>query len=857
MVDVKDFFAKRQRPTRRQTEVIDLDSDNDDFSDTTTTHKKRTKNIERVEQPSTETKVAPMKAKKTAVSPQEVLDSIPSVDLSKVHVKQNITFDFSKRGSSAEASSTGNGGSGFIPEDFPTGAPNCLLGLTIVFTGQLPNLERDTAESIAKRYGARVTKSISGRTSVVVLGEDAGPKKLEKIKQLKIKAIDEDGFRQLVSGMPAEGGDSVAAERERQKLKEQEFKAEREAQEMLRLEQERERETKAEQQRKGTTPHGARPQIKREDQIRDSDKLWTVKYAPTNLQQICGNKGAVAKLKNWLMNWDTNKKYGFKRPGRDGTGIYRAAMLYGPPGIGKTTAAHLVAKELGYDILEQNASDVRSKSLLNEGVRNALDNMSIIGYFKHRYNVNDVNGKKFAIIMDEVDGMSGGDRGGVGQLAQFCRKTSTPMILICNERNLPKMRPFDRTCLEIQFRRPDANSVKARLMTIAIREGFKLDPNVVDKLVQTTRGDMRQIINLLSTVSTTSKTINFDNIDDISRAWDKDVALKSFDIAHRLFDPHIYTDVGAERFTLNDKIGLYFDDFDFTPLMIQENYINCRPTNFPPGITKELQLVSEAADLISLGDLVERKIRSTEQLWSLLPFHAVMSSVYPASKVAGHMRGRINFSAWLGQNSKTGKYYRLLQELYYHSRLSTSTDKLGLRMDYLPVMKDRLLTPLLRYGTEGISEVIQLLDDYYLTKEDWDTVMDFMIGSDRTEPLLKKIPTSVKSSFTRKYNSTTHPVSIYRTGSTSGVGNGSRSTVRPDFADIVDTDDSTVPGVATNGEGDGEEGAGEDDNDLKKDKLIKQKVRAKSKPTATKRKTAAGATGATRTTKRRRTISVQ
>ena len=845
MVDVKEFFAKRQRPPRKQVEVIDLDSDNDDSGGITTVHKKGTKNSEKLEEPNeTETKAASKKMK-TAVSPQEVLDSIPSVDLSKVHVKQNIAFDFSKRGSSAEVSS---GGSGFIPEDFPTGAPNCLLGLTIVFTGQLPNLERDTAESIAKRYGARVTKSISGKTSVVVLGEDAGPKKLEKIKQLKIKAIDEDGFRQLVSGMPAEGGDSVAAERERQKLKEQELKAEREAQEMLRLEQETQREPKREQN-KGIS-HENGPQIKREDHIRDSDKLWTVKYAPTNLQQICGNKGAVAKLKNWLMNWETNKKYGFKRPGRDGTGIYRAAMLYGPPGIGKTTAAHLVAKELGYDILEQNASDVRSKSLLNEGVKNALDNMSIIGYFKHRYNVDDVNGRKFAIIMDEVDGMSGGDRGGVGQLAQFCRKTSTPMILICNERNLPKMRPFDRTCLEIQFRRPDANSLKARLMTIAIREGFKLDPNVVDKLVQTTRGDMRQIINLLSTVSTTSKAINFDNIDDISRAWDKDVALKSFDIAYRLFDPHIYTDVGAERFTLNDKIGLYFDDFDFTPLMIQENYINCRPTttSFPPGITSELQLVSEAADLISLGDLVERKIRSNEQLWSLLPFHAVMSSVYPASKVAGHMRGRINFSAWLGQNSKTGKYYRLLKELYYHSRLSTSTDKLSLRMDYLPVWKDRLLYPLVRHGTEGIPEVIQILDDYYLTKEDWDTVMDFMIGPDRTESLLKKIPTTVKSGFTRKYNSTTHPVSIYRTGG--GVGSGSRNTVRPDFADIVDTDSAVPPPP---GEEEAAEGDDDNDNDLKRDKLIKQKVRAKSKSTAAKRKTAT--TGASRATKRRRTAS--
>ena len=375
MVDVKEFFAKRQRPPRKQVEVIDLDSDNVvGLPVIPLPFTKRTKDSEKLEEPTgTETKAA-SKTMKTAVSPQEVLDSIPSVDLSKVHVKQNIAFDLSKRGSSAEVSSGGS--SGFIPEDFPTGAPNCLLGLTIVFTGQLPNLERDTAESIAKRYGARVTKSISGKTSVVVLGEDAGPKKLEKIKLLKIKAIDEDGFRQLVSGMPADGGDSVAAERERQKLKEQELKAEREAQEMLRLEQETQKEPKREQN-KGIS-HGNGPQIKREDHIRDSDKLWTVKYAPTNLQQICGNKGAVAKLKNWLMNWETNKKYGFKRPGRDGTGIYRAAMLYGPPGIGKTTAAHLVAKELGYDILEQNASDVRSKSLLNEGVKNALDNMSSV-----------------------------------------------------------------------------------------------------------------------------------------------------------------------------------------------------------------------------------------------------------------------------------------------------------------------------------------------------------------------------------------------------------------------------------------------------------------------------------------------
>lgn len=690
------------------------------------------------------------------------------------------------------------------------------MGLTIVFTGVLPTLERGASEALAKRYGARVTKSISSKTSVVVLGDEAGPKKLEKIKQLKVKAIDEEGFKQLIAGMPADGGEGEAAEKARQKLEEQHHAAAKEAHLLVKKEEER--------AKKLAASRVSGDHVKKDDMIREEDKLWTVKYAPTNLQQVCGNKGSVTKLTNWLANWENSKKSGFKNAGRDGSGVFRAAMLYGPPGIGKTTAAHLIAKELGYDILEQNASDVRSKTLLNAGVKNALDNMSVIGYFKHNSEPQNLNGKHFVIIMDEVDGMSGGDRGGVGQLAQFCRKTSTPLILICNERNLPKMRPFDRVCLDIQFRRPDANSIKSRLMTIAIREKFKLDPNVIDRLIQTTRGDIRQVINLLSTISTTTKSIDHENINEISKAWEKNIALKPFDIAHKMLDGQIYSEVGSRNFTLNDKIALYFDDFDFTPLMIQENYLSTRPSVLKPGQT-HLQAVAEAANCISLGDMVERKIRSSEQLWSLLPLHAVLSSVYPASKVAGHMAGRINFTSWLGQNSKSSKYYRLLQEIHYHTRLSTSTDKIGLRLDYLSTFRKRLLDPFLKQGADAIPSVIEVMDDYYLTKEDWDSIMEFFVGPDVTATAIKKIPAAVKSGFTRKYNSMTHPVAIYRTGATIGSG-GAASNSTPDFEDVVDADDKPVPAD--------DEEAQDSGTDLKKDKLIKQKA----KPT--KRKAATG-----------------
>jgi len=98
-----------------------------------------------------------------------------------------------------------------------------------------------------------------------------------------------------------------------------------------------------------------------------SSQLWTTKYAPSNLKEICGNKTNVERLGTWLSDWDKNYKSGFKKPGKDGMGIYRAVLISGPPGIGKTTSAHLMAKEAGYNPIELNASDARSKKLVEVG----------------------------------------------------------------------------------------------------------------------------------------------------------------------------------------------------------------------------------------------------------------------------------------------------------------------------------------------------------------------------------------------------------------------------------------------------------------------------------------------------------
>lgn len=746
-----------------------------------------------VEKPSKNSKPANKEIPQEQVDIQSIIQSIPDAELPDSSDEKLSFFQLQQRKNQAPQTS------GSI--EVPVAQPNCLTGLTIVFTGVLPNIERTEAEGIAKQYGAKVPKSISGKTSLVVIGNEAGPSKVAKIKQLKVKAIDQDGFLELLRKMPVNGGSGAEAKKANLKREAEERKIIEEAEAQEKLEKE-----SLDATVKSAQPSDPNRLARHEPRpITNDEKLWTTKYAPTSTSQLCGNKGQIAKLKTWLSNWFDNAKNKFEGGATDGS-AFRACLISGPPGIGKTSAAHLIAHELGFDVLEKNASDVRSKRMLNDTLKSVLDNTSVMGFFQSKTETINGNEKKFVLIMDEVDGMSSGDHGGAGALSQFCRITSTPMILICNDKSLPKMRTFDRVTFDLPFRRPNENEVKSRIMTICYREKIKIDSSVVSALVATTNNDIRQMINLLSTVSKTQKLIGFDESKDFSKSWKKQTILKPFDITGRLLSGSIYVDVNH---SLNDKIDLYFNDMDITPLMVQENYIHTQPRSCRSD-KERLRLVAQAADDISCSDHVNSLIRSSEQQWSLLPFHAVMSSVRPGYWVGGNLSRRIDFAGWLGQNSKQLKYQRLLQDLQYHTKLKTSTDKKELRLEYIPLLSEKLTTAMVNHGEGGIDETIDTMDYYYLSKDDWDNILDFGVGVHKGDLILKKIPAKVKGSFTRKYNSSPHPIAIYKTGNS--VNTKPRA-VKVDYEDFVE--DDTV-------KDDVEEENANEEFDPKKDKLIKQ-----------------------------------
>ena len=745
--DVMAIDKPTKASKKRKSVELESDSEDEDVKPKINSVKSKSAKPPPAKKPRAPTKKAPATE---SAGIKAILDSIPTVRPPTPPPKDpNVKFDW--------RAAQGGGNAGPPPaagaKEIPVGEDNCLVGMTFVFTGLLESLSREEGQELVKRYGGKVTSGPSSKTTYVVLGSDAGPSKLRKIQELSIKTINEDGLFELIRRLPANGGDGKAAEKNNEKKKAEMEKIQKEAEAMEAEERRKAKEAEmAEKEaQKQAALKGAAPPPPVRKAPPATSQLWTTKYAPSSMNQICGNKGQVEKIQNWLKGWQKAHKYDFQKKGPDGLGGYRAIMIHGPPGIGKTTAAHLAAKLAGYDVLESNASDTRSKKMVESGLSDVLNNSSLLGYFAGDGKQVDQAKKNIVLIMDEVDGMSAGDRGGVGALAKICKKTDIPMILICNERKQQKMKPFESVALDIPFRRPTVDQVRSRIATICHREGLKLPMQVIDALIEGSNKDIRQIINMISTAKLDQSAMDFDQGKAMSKAWEKHVVLKPWDICHKLLGGGLFHP--SSKATLNDKIELYFNDHEFSFLMIQENYLSTKPMlannagSKREQQLKELQLADQAAESISDGDLVDRMIHGSQQQWSLMPTHAVFSAVRPASFMSGMMSGQTAFTTWLGHNSKQGKLTRYVKEIQSHMRLRSSGDRHEIRQQYLPVLWTQLIKRMEDEGKTCVDEVIDLMDSYFLTRDDFDYIIELGLGPQDESKV--KLETQTKATFTR------------------------------------------------------------------------------------------------------------
>ncbi len=230
---------------------------------------------------------------------------------------------------------------------------------------------------------------------------------------------------------------------------------------------------------------------------------WAEKYRPTTLKDVVGNPKAVQQLETWARSWEK------KTPKK------RAAILAGEPGVGKTTAAHALAQDMGWGLVEMNASDARNAAAIRAvATRGALaETFTSAGEY-----VRSREGGRKLIVLDEADNLAGReDMGGVAAITDTIRRSSQPIVLIVNDlyeltRRSSSLKSLAET---IKFQRISLPSVQKVLRQVAHVEGVPVDNEVVDFIAERSGGDLRSALNDLQALAEGRSRVGAEALDSL------------------------------------------------------------------------------------------------------------------------------------------------------------------------------------------------------------------------------------------------------------------------------------------------------------------------------------------------------
>ena len=207
-----------------------------------------------------------------------------------------------------------------------------------------------------------------------------------------------------------------------------------------------------------------------------------------NVNQILNRCAIKSKIRDILNHFEENKNNLLTK-----RGIY----IYGNPGSGKSHFIKEILKELDYDMIMYDAGDIRNKSIIDTITKHNMSDQNILSMFYGKT-------KKIAIVMDEIDGMNSGDKGGINSLIKLIRPKKTkkqkledvtlnPIICIGNYHIDKKIKELMKVCHTIELKNPKKNEIKEIVI--------KLMPSLEDKLVENisifVQGDLRKLKSII------------------------------------------------------------------------------------------------------------------------------------------------------------------------------------------------------------------------------------------------------------------------------------------------------------------------------------------------------------------------
>jgi len=231
----------------------------------------------------------------------------------------------------------------------------------------------------------------------------------------------------------------------------------------------------------------------------DTNQTFAEKYRASRYNEIVGHEAAVEEVRNFLKDFPKRK----------------ALLLYGPPGTGKTSLVIAAARENNVDIFELNSSDLRNRTKLEEVLKPASEQFSL---FK----------KGKLLLVDEVDGVTGSDIGGIPELLRIIELSKHPIIITGNDVWQSKLSDLRAKCKMVEMKALNAGTIVNILNKVINSENIKADYNFLNKIAIKSQGDVRAALNDLQAYA--SGDLNFVDLSE-----KRDLEDSIFNILRKLF----------------------------------------------------------------------------------------------------------------------------------------------------------------------------------------------------------------------------------------------------------------------------------------------------------------------------------
>ena len=400
---------------------------------------------------------------------------------------------------------------------------------------------------------------------------------------------------------------------------------------------------------------------------------WVEKYRPKKISEVIGNKEAIQKFLKWIDSWEKGKPF------------KKAALLYGPPGIGKTSLVLAYALEKNYDMIEMNASDWRNANKMSEIAGVASQQSTLLG------------SNKRIIIIDEVDGIAGKeDMGGLSILNKIISETHVPIVLIANDIWQPRLTSLREKSELIEFKKVHKASIVSLLKKICEIEKIKYDEMVLKNIAERSTGDVRSAINDLQAIGEGRKEINNENL----------LALGYRDRLKQVFDSLVLVFHGKSL----DEANKAINNLDLDP----ETFFLWILDNAPIQI-KDIKVLEKVLNYLAKADLYFARI-SKKQEWNYMKYAIPLMTGGVAISTKNYKSGFIKFSF--------PQKIRLLNKIKdYINKKSNISKKIAIKCHTSSYIASKDILPFIKIILLNNKEITQKLSKFFdFDKEEIDFI---------------------------------------------------------------------------------------------------------------------------------------